>query len=56
VPRVRKNAVHALGCVACKPGWDGGLPLEAVEKLARVATADPSEKVRAEAHRTLACR
>jgi HEAT repeat protein len=56
VPRVRKNAVHALGCIACKPGWSGALPREAVEKLARMATADPSEKVRAEAHRTLACR
>src|SRR5262249_40018576 len=23
VPRVRRNAAHALGCFACKPEWDG---------------------------------
>jgi HEAT repeat protein len=56
VPRVRRNAVHALGCVACKPEWAGALPLDVVEKIAQMATADPSAKVRAEAHRTLACR
>src|SRR5262245_11029891 len=26
VPRVRRNAAHALGCARCKPTWDGGLP------------------------------
>jgi hypothetical protein len=56
VPRVRRNAVHALGCGACKPGWSGALPLDVLEKVARMATADPSQKVRAEANRTLACR
>lgn len=23
VPRVRRNAAHALGCVTCKPDWSG---------------------------------
>jgi hypothetical protein len=56
VPRVRRNAVHALGCGTCKPGWSGALPLDVLEKVARMATADPSQKVRTEANRTLACR
>jgi hypothetical protein len=56
VPRVRKNAVHALGCGACKPGWSGALPLDVLERVARMAVADTSHKVRDEANRTLACR
>jgi hypothetical protein len=26
VPRVRRNAAHALGCVACKPMWPANCP------------------------------
>jgi HEAT repeat protein len=53
VPRVRRNAAHALGCVACKPSWDGSLPGGAAAKLRQLAAADPNPKVRAEAQRTL---
>jgi HEAT repeat protein len=53
VPRVRRNAGHALGCVACKPSWDGSLPGGAAAKLRQLAAADPNPKVRAEAQRTL---
>jgi hypothetical protein len=53
VPRVRRNAVHALGCVACKPGWREALPVDVREKLERLATDDPNEKVRREAALTL---
>jgi hypothetical protein len=53
VPRVRRNAVHALGCVACMPGWREALPVDVREKLERLATADPNEKVRREAALTL---
>ena len=56
VPRVRRNAAHALGCIACKPDWDGALPEDITEELARLAAADPSEKVRHEAALALACR
>jgi HEAT repeat protein len=49
VPRVRRNAAHALGCVACKPEWSGGLPAEIVSKLGSIAKDDPNHKVRAEA-------
>ncbi len=55
VARVRRNAAHALGCVACKPAWAGGLPDEAVRKLKALAASDPSPKVRAEAATALAC-
>jgi HEAT repeat protein len=53
VPRVRRNAAHALGCVACKPSWDGTLPGAAAAKLRQLAAADPNPKVRAEARHTL---
>jgi hypothetical protein len=49
VPRVRRQAVHALACGACKPGWDGELPEQIAAKLNRLATEDPSAKVRGEA-------
>ena len=55
VPRVRRNAAHALGCVACKPGWDGTLPRRALDDLAALAAGDPNAKVRREAQRTLTC-
>ena len=49
VPRVRRNAAHALGCVICKPSWDGTRSHEVTNKLAHLAAADPNAKVRAEA-------
>jgi HEAT repeat protein len=55
VPRVRRNAAHALSCRSCKPGWDGSLPEVAVARLRSMATSDPNAKVRAEAARALAC-
>lgn len=56
VPRVRRNAAHALGCVACKPEWQSTLPPHVAAALARLATSDPNAKVRAEATRALTCR
>jgi hypothetical protein len=44
VPRVRRNAAHALGCVACKPAWSNGLPDDALDRLRRLACDDPSAK------------
>jgi HEAT repeat protein len=55
VPRVRRNAAHALGCVACKPAWTGALPAGTADKLVDLAAHDPSAKVRREARLTLAC-
>lgn len=55
VPRVRRNAAHALGCVACKPTWNGQLASSVVEKLVEMSTNDASQKVRQEALRSLAC-
>ena len=48
VPRVRRNAAHALGCVACKPVWEGGLSQDVMAKLAHLAAEDPNAKVRGE--------
>lgn len=56
VPRVRRNAAHALGCVTCKPTWHGELPTHITDNLQRLATTDPNPKVRDEAQRALACR
>ena len=55
VPRVRRNAAHALGCVACKPTWNGQLAASVIEKLAEMSTNDANQKVRQEARRSLAC-
>jgi HEAT repeat protein len=55
VPRVRRNAAHALGCLACKPEWDGALPTAAFERLEQIAVEDPSPKVRREAVAALLC-
>lgn len=50
VPRVRRHAVHALSCEACKPGaWC----VDAVTPLRRLVARDPSPKVRFEALRAL---
>jgi HEAT repeat protein len=56
VARVRRNAAHSLGCVACKPGWEGSLPPAVASRLAESASSDANEKVRAEARLALACR
>jgi HEAT repeat protein len=56
VPRVRRNAAHALGCVNCKPAWDGRLPSDAHATLAALAASDPNAKVRRVAQWALACR
>lgn len=56
VPRVRRNAAHALGCAACKPGWDQQLDEATTAKLAELAVKDPNLKVREEARHALACR
>ena len=55
VPRVRRNAAHALGCVACKPAWSGARSAPVTEKLFELATQDPNMKVRSEAAYALAC-
>jgi len=56
VPRVPRNAAHAVGCALCKQGWDGIVPADVVETLARMAVSDENAKVRAQARLTLACR
>ena len=56
VPRVRRNAVHALSCRACKPAWSGTLDATVSKRLAVLAESDPNPKVRAEATVALACR
>jgi HEAT repeat protein len=56
IPRVRRNAAHAVGCVICKPEWNGELPDEAIRQLTALAGTDPNPKVRTEARMTLACR
>jgi HEAT repeat protein len=55
VARVRRNAAHALGCVACKPEWSRALPAQVTEKLIDLAGQDPNVKVRSEAARALSC-
>jgi HEAT repeat protein len=49
VPRVRRNAVHAVGCRACKPSADPSCDPELLARLRQIATDDPNAKVRAEA-------
>lgn len=53
VPRVRRNAAHALGCTGCKPTWSGDLSDRAVHRLELMVESDPNNKVRDEARRTL---
>jgi hypothetical protein len=55
VARVRRNAVHALGCVVCKPTWAGRLPAGVLDRIVEIAASDPSEKVRTEAQLALRC-
>lgn len=56
VPRVRRLAVHALGCLACKPTADPVLPTGILERIGRLAERDPNQKVRAEARLALSWR
>ena len=49
VPRVRRNAAHALGCVACKPEWNGTLDAATVAKLEHLAASDENARVRRDA-------
>jgi hypothetical protein len=55
VPRVRRNAAHALGCLTCKPAADAILPQAVLTKLAYLALSDPNSKVRQEAARAVKC-
>ena len=55
VPRVRRNAAHALGCGACKPTWSGQLAASVIEKLVEMSANDANPTVRQEARRSLAC-
>ncbi len=54
VPRVRRNAVHTLGCAACKPTAEICLSPETRARIRRLADSDPNGKVRDEASRLLA--
>jgi len=54
VARVRRNAVHALGCAACKPTADICLAAETRARIRQLAESDPNGKVRDEASRLLA--
>lgn len=56
VDRVRRIAVHTLGCVACKPSADPELPPDLMERLVAISQTDRSPKVRREAAYALACR
>jgi HEAT repeat protein len=53
VPRVRRNAAHALSCTSCKPQWDGALADTTRARLHEMAERDPNAKVRAEARYAL---
>lgn len=49
VPRVRRQAAHAVGCLTCKP--EAAAPTDdlVLDGLRRLATHDPNAKVRREA-------
>jgi HEAT repeat protein len=49
IPRVRRNAAHALGCIACKPEWCGAVALGTVAKLEALAVHDENARVRRDA-------
>jgi HEAT repeat protein len=54
VPRVRRNAVHAVGCPACKPAATMTCDPALLDRLRLIATDDASPKVRAEAMLSIA--
>jgi HEAT repeat protein len=49
IPRVRRNAAHALGCLACKPEWCGAVAPGTVAKLEALAAHDENARVRRDA-------
>jgi HEAT repeats len=53
VPRVRRNAAHALACTTCKPMWSGEPSERAVHRLEFMVESDPNSKVRDQARRAL---
>ena len=53
VPRVRRNAAHALSCTTCKPAWSGEVPGAVVRRLEAMMHSDPNRKVRDEARHAL---
>jgi HEAT repeat protein len=53
VPRVRRNAAHALRCATCKPAWSGDLSDRALRRLKVMSESDPNTKARDEARRAL---
>lgn len=55
VARVRRNAVHALSCAACKPDWSGHLADGVIARIAVMAEEDANSKVRADAALALSC-
>ena len=54
VPRVRRNAAHALSCTLCKPAWSGDVSDVALRRLKVMAESDENLTVRDEAKRALA--
>lgn len=54
VPRVRRNAVHAVGCPACKPTASLSCDPALLARLQQIADDDPSSKVRREASLSMA--
>jgi HEAT repeat protein len=52
VAKVRRHAVHALSCAACKPNRQA-LAIDIEESLRRILETDPDVKVREEARRGL---
>lgn len=53
VDRVRRNAVHALGCRVCKPDATATPDSTVVRRIRSMASDDPNDKVRLEASATL---
>ncbi len=54
VPRVRRNAIHAVGCPACKPSATPTCNPEVLDRLRHIAATDDNAKVRHEANLSLA--
>jgi HEAT repeat protein len=52
VAKVRRHAIHALSCGACKPGRKP-LALRVESELRAICESDPDPKVRAEAQQSL---
>ena len=52
VAKVRRHAIHALSCAACKPDRRR-MEIQVGEALRRVLETDPDQRVRAEARQAL---